>query len=53
LLLSERDSSGKISTKGKGGYQMNKWGAYVVRLALALSTLAGLLVAGGAAGKWG
>lgn len=32
---------------------MNKWGVYVVRLALALSTLASLLVAGGAGGRWG
>ncbi len=31
---------------------MNKWGVYVVRLVLALSTLASLLVAGGASGKW-
>jgi hypothetical protein len=31
---------------------MNKWGALVIRFALAISTLASLLVASGATEKW-
>lgn len=31
---------------------MNKWGVLVVRFALAISTLASLLVASGATEKW-